>query len=196
MQEVNLLSEALQPQRIPLSLKDFSIALGVLTLVLCTITSWQVSIAWNTSAALKVQKDQLVAAGQQLKNLEAKTNIQADPVLVQRLGALTKEREEQRRLVNLLEEEPMNDGFQYHLRDLASIDMRNLWFDSIALTHGGRQIHLSGFSRTAEQVPLFLSMLSEGIGFSGYRFDGLEIKRKTNILVTFEVHGPMSSKSL
>lgn len=196
MQEVNLLSEELKPQYNPLSLKEFAIALGALTIVLAAITSWQAYSLWDINNSLHREKSELLAASQQLNRLENHAERQADPALVQQLAALVKRREEQRQLVTVLEKEPMNSGFQGHLRDLASIDMRNLWFESIALTQGGRQIHMTGFSKAAEQVPLFLSMLSKGKAFSGYRFDGLEIERKTDVLVAFEVHGPIESTNL
>ena len=196
MQEVNLLSEELKPRNDPLTLKEFGLVFGLLVFVLSALTGWQAYSVWGTNNALEMEKQGLIAASQQLNTLKSTAKKQADPALVQRLTALLKERDEQRQLVAFLEKEPMNSGFQHHLKDLARIDMRNLWFESIALTQGGRQIHLSGYSETAEQVPLFLSMLSKGQAFSGYRFDGLKIERKTDALVTFEVHGPIASASL
>ena len=68
--------------------------------------------------------------------------------------------------------------------------MRKLWFDDIRLAKGGQEIRLAGYSQTAELVPLYLSMLAEGSAFSGYSFDGLKIKRESNVLVSFEVTGP------
>ena len=112
------------------------------------------------------------------------------------LTTLEGKREEQRHLAAVLEKEPINHGFEEHLTDLASIEMRSLWFESISLDHGGKSIELKGFSESAEQVPLYLSMLSEGKAFSGYSFDGLRIKRETDVLVSFQVLGPQQAGNL
>lgn len=190
MQEVNLLSDDLRPKHDPFTLREFGIAWGVLVSLLVAMTGWQAYANAEISNNAATLRNELATLTKELSALEAAADKQADSKLVQELAALSSQKDEQQKLLRVLRNEPLNSGFQGHLSDLASIEMPKLWFDSIEFSNGGKQIRLAGYSETAELVPLYLSMLSEGSSFSGYSFDGLQIKRESNVLVSFEVSGP------
>lgn len=192
MQEVNLLSDELRPRHDPFTLREFGIAWGLLVVLLALISGWQAYTNMQINSSVTVARSELVVLTQEVAALESVAQKQPDSLLVQQLAALTGERDEQKHLLRVLSDEPLNSGFVGHLRDLASIQMRKLWFDSIQLANGGKQIRLAGFSERAELVPLYLSMLAEGRAFSGYSFDGLQIKRESDALVAFEVTGPQA----
>ena len=195
MQEVNLLSEEFKPSTDPFTLKQFAFAWALLLACLLAMTAWQLYTSRTMGKALVLQKNELNALTNDVANLRASSTPSTDPKLVALLANLTSERNDQRRLVSALKDNPPNAGFSSYLGDLASIHMRNLWFDSISLKNGGEQIQLHGFSKTAELVPQYLSELSAGQAFAGYSFDGLEIDRESNILVSFEVTGPKVENS-
>lgn len=192
MQEVNLLSDELRPRHDPFTLREFGIAWGLLVVLLALMSGWQVYTNRQINANAAAARADLAALTQEVSALESVTRKQPESLLVQQLAALTRERDDQKHLLRVLSNEPLNAGFVGHLRDLASISMRKLWFDTIQLENGGKQIRLAGFSERAELVPLYLSMLAEGSAFSGYSFDGLQIKRESDVLVAFEVTGPQA----
>ncbi len=192
MQEVNLLSEDLKPRDEPFKLRELAIAWTLLILLLGTMSGWQAHSNWSLAQEAKAKRKELALLMEEISTLKDAAVKQPDSLLTQNLAALTIERDDHKKLLAVLEREPVNTGFYGHLRDLARIEMRKLWFDSIALAKGGKQIRLAGYSESAELVPLYLSMLSEGAAFSGYSFDGLQIKRESDVLVSFEVHGPLA----
>ena len=196
MQEVNLLSPELVPEHDPFTLRELGIATAVMLLFLSCFSLWQAYGLWKAEQIFEAEEKKLAFLDQEISQLQSATNREPDSALVQMLATLVSKREEQHHLAEVLEKEPINHGFEGHLTDLASIDMRSLWFDSISLDNGGKSISLKGFSESAEQVPLYLSMLSEGQAFAGYSFDGLKIKRETGVLVSFEVLGPQEASNL
>lgn len=192
MQEVNLLSEELKPQHLTFTIRQLFIVWGIVVLLLTLISCWQAYANSLLELELVTKQQQLYAAKEEYSSLQHVTKKQADPALILKLKGMQTLQKEQSQLTAVLDDEPMNSGFQAHLTDLARVNMRNLWLSSISLSEGGKRIHLKGFSSTAERVPLFLSMLSEGSAFTGYPFDGLKIQRETESLVSFEVHGPLT----
>ena len=196
MQEVNLLSAELIPQHDPFTLKELGVAVAVMLFFLGSFSAWQAYELWSAQRTAQVSEKKLAFLNQEITQLQSATKKEPDSALIQMLTTLEGKREEQRHLAAVLEKEPINHGFEAHLTDLASIEMRSLWFESISLDHGGKSIELKGFSESAEQVPLYLSMLSEGKAFSGYSFDGLRIKRETDVLVSFQVLGPQEAGNL
>lgn len=190
MQEVNLLSEEMAPQSEALTFKDFGFAWALLVALLAAVSCWQAYSNWQLEKTAETTREDIIKINAEIAALQAKGVPQPDAALLQQLDALNSDRNDQLKLIEVLKREPINKGFQDHLKGLASIDMRPLWFESIRFDQGGRQIHLAGYSETAELVPVYLALLSEGGTFSGYEFDGLKIERESDSLVAFEVHGP------
>jgi hypothetical protein len=190
VQEVNLLSEEMAPQSEAVTLKDFGIAWALLVALLTAVSCWQAYSNWQLEKTAATARKDIQLVNAEIAALQARGVPQADAALLQELKALSDDRNDQLKLVEVLEREPINKGFQNHLEGLARIDMRPIWFESIRFDEGGRKIYLSGYSETAELVPVYLAQLSEGGTFSGYEFDGLKIERESDVLVAFEVHGP------
>jgi len=196
MQEVNLLSEDLIPSNDPFTLRELCIALGLFALLLSSLSGWQSYQAWSTTKQTTKSQQQLAALEQEISQLKAQTDQQVEPALAAELANASQQRDDLRKLSTVLKKESFSSGFHQHLVDLASVHMRKLWFDSIEITKGGQYIRLAGFSEAAELVPLYLSQLSQGDAFAGYKFDGMQIERETDALVSFEVRGPAPGRTL
>lgn len=93
-----------------------------------------------------------------------------------RLGATL---EGQRRLVDLLREQPLGraEGFSEYLAALGRQHTPQLWLTSFAVNGGTGAIELAGRSVSAELVPEYLQRLARESALVGQRFDRLEIER-------------------
>ena len=194
MQNVDLLTDDLRPKREPFSLRDLLLLWAGFLLVLLLWSAWHGYGWWQVNGdrvRIAAQVEEVATLNQQL---ERDVNRPPDAGLQHNVAQLQAARREQALLKELLAGVATSDGFSARLTDLARFKVDGLWLQSFSFAAGSAQIRLSGYSENPANVPLFLAGLSEGPGFSGYSFDGFELREGDNNLVEFEVYGPVESQ--
>ncbi|MFK7916069.1 MAG: PilN domain-containing protein [Pseudomonadales bacterium] len=190
MQNVNLLTPDLRPKREVLALRELLFGWAAFAGLLLLWSGWHGWDWWQLEqdrAALARDVQALQRANDELSLQASK---QPEPALTSSVAQLRAARVEQQLLSELLATVATSDGFSERLRDLAQFKQPGLWLDSFVFADGGNKVRLTGFSETADRVPQFLAGLSGGSGFSGYNFDGFELRDADNELLRFEVTGP------
>lgn len=190
MQHVNLLTPDLRPKREVFTLSDLMMLWGAFAFVLLLWSGWHGWDWWQLDRDREILAEdvrQLQDANAELARQAAK---EPEPALKTSVEQLRAARVEQEILTKLLASVATSDGFSERLRDLAQFKQPGLWLDSFTFAQGGRKVRLTGFSESADRVPQFLAGLSGGSGFSGYNFDGFELRDADNELLRFEVTGP------
>lgn len=190
MQDVNLLTPDLRPKREVLALRQMLMGWGAFAGVLLLWSGWYAWDWWQLDqdrAALAQDVQALQRANDELSLQASK---QPEPALTHSVAELRAARIEQQYLSELLKNVATSDGFSERLRDLARFKQPGLWLDSFVFAEGGSKVRLTGYSESADRVPQFLAGLSGGGGFSGYDFDGFELRDAENELLRFEVTGP------
>ncbi|MGI9328046.1 MAG: PilN domain-containing protein [Pseudomonadales bacterium] len=191
MQHVNLLSDDLRPRRDPFTMREMLLVWVAFIVLLLLWSAWQGFGWWQ----LKTDRGRIAAEVAQIEAANAtlvqNSKKEPDPELVSNVAELQAARREQALIRELLSGVATSDGFSSRLQDLAQFKVDGLWLQSFSFAAGGEQISLSGYSEKAATVPVFLSALSAGPGFSGYAFDSFEIRDSEDDLIEFEISGPL-----
>jgi len=201
MQQVNLLSEDLEPHVEPLTLRQLAMGWGAVVGVLLLVSAWQGFGLWRLADELGLTPDELQ---KQLDELgirvqstttpltEAEVRTEPQPELVREVAALRDEFRLQSRLIDVVEDYENADdgGFSGFLTDLASQPVEGLALDRIELTRGGSHILLSGETEAPVHVPQLLKRLADGDSFRGHRFDAFRLQAEDTGLLRFDIVGP------
>lgn len=179
-QVVDLFPPHLRRRAIALGADHMAKAVAGLVLVLALVwaaTSWRASRA---EVALADLETELESASGGLQELATRyPAIEVDSVLVAEADALAQRRRANQQVLELLAREELGNqaGFSPHLDALARHPVEGIWFDTVAIDAGGREISISGSAIEAERVPRLLRALGEKPPFEGRSFRTLRIAR-------------------
>lgn len=192
MQDINLLTEELKPRREPFTFRELMLVWAGFAVLLLCYNGYQ-TYGWmsqkSKSAKASEHLHQIQVANQALT---AEAQRKPEPELVASVMHLNALRLERELVASLLKDVATSDGFSERLQDLARYKLDGIWLSEVSFGNGGSAVRLRGFSESAQRVPEYLSALSAGTGFSGYAFEGFELKDANNNLVEFELAGPNS----
>jgi len=192
MQQVNLLSEDLEPHVEPLTLRQLAMGWGAVVGVLLLVSAWQGFGLWRLADERTERAAELSVLAQRNADLEAEVRTEPQPELVREVAALRDEFRLQSRLIDVVEDYENADdgGFSGFLTDLASQPVEGLALDRIELTRGGSHILLSGETEAPVHVPQLLKRLADGDSFRGHRFDAFRLQAEDTGLLRFDIVGP------
>ena len=179
LQQINLYQPIFRKQRLIFSAVAMAQGAGIVAAALLALYGY---------GALKVTRLEGEAA--RLESLEQTFTAQLgaiDPALganaragvEQEIAALNATLESQRRLIDVLRNQPLGgtNGFSGYLAALARQHRPELWLTRVAVNGGTRAVELGGRSLRAEAVPEYLRRLGSETALAGQRFDRLEIER-------------------
>lgn len=181
MQQINLYLPELRPKTDYLSARNALCLLGVFLLVL---------VLGYGMTGRKINKLQNALHDVQQQNVELQNNIarmdiqpqdQRKNNLESRIAHSRRTLSNHQRLIDVLRGETLgnNRGFSQKIATLAELSHDGLSLQRFALTEGGRELHLTGRSRTTEQIPVYLNLLRMHDAFADTGFGELNIDRKS-----------------
>ncbi len=179
MQQINLYLPELRPRKDHLSPRNALVFIGVffLLLIVSTITaSYQNVQLENQIRRLTEEK---IATGQKVAALDRKPVEQQKAELDSRINVARNSLINRQRLIEVLQGETLGDheGFSSQISALATLAPAGVALERFTLTAGGRDIRLTGKSRTTDSIPLYLNLLREHSAFEHSGFGELSILR-------------------
>ena len=180
MQQINLYLPEFQPRREPLQ------ALHILARGRRCIGADDIA---NTLRQLAKQRHRGKLAAQQSELQQLETQAQAlraarpksQKLKYDReLDRLTKEVSRRERIERLIADQNLGNasGFSAQLEAMARQHITDLSLERFDLKRGGSYVELSGWTRNAETVPLYLQRLRDESSFESVGFGVLSIERK------------------
>ena len=180
MQNINLLPQAYQKEKIILSAQ--------MILVTCTTVIFIFSIIIASQVwALDRKKEELQKAKIQLQNKEKDiTEFKAsvpkptlDANLTVEVEHLSEQIKKKQDLIAQLNEIVIkkDNGFANYLKGLSKQHVQGIWLTDIKIQGDGHSILLSGNTLSPELVPTYLERLKKEGSFSGKTFDAVNFKQ-------------------
>lgn len=179
MQQVNLYLPEFQPNQAPLMATQMAAIGGgfaLLLLLMSLVVSWQNRSTAEEVAALQVEVDRLKTRSQQLRNQRPKSQ---KAKLEREIADLQQKLTRRQRLESLMADQELGnaEGFSAQMESLASQSLSTLSLSSFAIRAGGRYVELSGWARSADQVPLYIQQLQREPSFRQVGFGVLTIEQ-------------------
>lgn len=190
MQQVNLLSEELQPRAEPFVASQLLMVWAGFAVILVLVTAVQGLSLWSLHG-------ERVATAEEVQSVRARNAEQrvasAEPVdLKTRVAELAAEQRRQQDMLALLRTEQETRGFADYLESLAAARVDGLWLETIQIRHGVRRhVRLSGLAQDPLHVPRLLHNLAEQEPFIGQRFEELLLEANGD-LVRFAIVDPQA----
>lgn len=178
-QEINLYQPIFRRQRQIFSALTMLQSSAVVAVALMTIYGyglWQVRQLENEALALEAREQ---AYSAQLARLDTGASLRQREDIERELEALNATLAAQRRLVDVLREEPLGSltGFSGALAALGRRHSPGLWLTELRLNGATDSIELAGQGTGPGLVPAYLLRLGEEEALAGQRFDEFEIER-------------------
>lgn len=180
IQQVNLYTEELKPRREPVQAVTAALVIAVALGLVCVAAIY----TRMNQAHLQRQLADVTAVNQGLNDqvdrmAETIKTQQVDPQMVQDLSGVTANIERRKRL--LMEVEKLvgtsQHGFSPFMTALARQAPDGLWLTGFGIDLSQDQVQISGSTRTASKVPLYLQHLGDEPAFSGRSFGHLNLQR-------------------
>ncbi len=179
-QQINLYQTGFRRQRIVFSgmamLQVAGIVLGGL-LAIYGYASWQVHGLNLERSTLDDQRDAITKTVEQLsQKYPAKKK---SKLLEQEITRLTAERDQSRRLIDILAGRTLGDtkGFGDHLEALARRHVSGTWLTEVTIGEGGEVVDLLGTALSPDLVPLYIQRLSDESIFHGLAFNMMTLEQ-------------------
>jgi hypothetical protein len=179
MQQINLYLAEFQPNREPLRAIHMAWgALGFLVLLLCFsfYSNHQYGLLQKQLASEKQNQEAMQG---QLKILSAQRPAQASAELDAKIIQLQKSVQRHQQILAMIAHQDLgNDkGFSAQLNALAQASLNTISVEAFSLQRGGKYAELSGLTRSADQIPLYLQRLRRDSSFSDVGFGVLNVAR-------------------
>lgn len=179
MQQINLYLPEFRPNREPLRAIHIAwIGLGFLILLLLfsVYSNYQYGLLQQQLEA--EQKNQL-GLQSQLQLLSTQKPAQASATLDIKIIQLQKDVQRHQQILNMISNQDLgNDkGFSIQLNALSLAALNTISVETFSLQRGGRYAELTGLTRSADQIPLYLQRLRRDSSFSEVGFGVLNIER-------------------
>jgi len=179
MQQINLYLLEFRPNREPLRAIHM-LWIGLVLLVLLIAFSFYsnhqyVLLEQQLEQEKKVQQD-LQA---QLQILGVKKPVQASAELDMKIAQLQKNLQRHLQILSMISHQDLgNDkGFSSQLNALGQASLSTISIEAFSLQRGGKYVELSGLTRGADQIPLYVQRLRRDPSFSDVGFGVLNIER-------------------
>jgi hypothetical protein len=182
MQQINLYLPEFRPNREPLrSVHMLWAAVGIIVLLVLfslysTYRNSQLrhQVAAEQNAVQEAQAQLLKLSAQQPQNMRAQLEVE--------IQQLQSGRDRRQQILAVISSQNLgNDtGFSAQLQTLARQSLDTLALEKFSLQQGGNYVELSGTTRTADQVPLYLQRLRSEQSFAPVRFGVMRIERGEN----------------
>ena len=180
-QQVNLYQSEFRKEKKPLSAHNLLQAVVVITVLLTAVYAfsyWQVTIAEQELASLKLQKQQVEQRIAELK----KTHIPLakNPRLTQDIQRYQQWVNVRQQAINVLSEKRFGntEGFANYFTGLAKQRLEGVWLTELSFNEGGSKLGMQGRALKPELVPKFLQRLSNEDIFTGTRFRSFVMNRE------------------
>lgn len=100
-------------------------------------------------------------------------------LLEQDIARLTAERDQSRRLIDILAGRTLGDtkGFGDHLEALARRHVGGTWLTEVAIGEGGQTVDLLGTALSPDLVPVYIQRLSDESVFHGLAFNMMTLEQ-------------------
>lgn len=100
-------------------------------------------------------------------------------LLEQEVARLTTERDQSRRLIDILAGRTLGDtkGFGDHLEALARRHVRGTWLTEVTIGEGGQAVDLLGTALSPDLVPVYIQRLSDESVFRGLAFNMMTLQQ-------------------
>ena len=181
MQQINLYLPEFRPNREPLrAIHMLWGALVLLVLLVCfsVYSSHQHGLLQTQLVAEQKAQETLQT---QLKVLAAQKPAQASADLDVKITQLQKNVQRHQQILAMISSQDLgNDkGFSAQLNALAQASLNTISVKSFSLQRGGKYAELTGLTRSADQIPLYLQRLRKDPSFTDVGFGVLSIERDT-----------------
>jgi MSHA biogenesis protein MshI len=127
----------------------------------------------------------------QLQVLSAQKPAQSSLELDGEITQLQKKLQRHQQILSMISHQDLgNDkGFSAQLNALGQASLSTISVESFSLQRGGKYVELSGLTRTADQIPLYVQRLRKDSSFTNVGFGVLNIERdeKQSSLLTFSL---------
>jgi Tfp pilus assembly protein PilN len=179
MQQINLYLPEFRPNREPLRAIHMAWGgLAFLVLLVCFsfYSSHQQSLLVKQLEQEQVNQNTLQT---QLQILSAKRPVQASADLDAKIIRLQKSLQRHQQILAMIAHQDLgNDkGFSVQLNALGQASLDTISIESFSLQRGGKYAELTGLTRSADQVPLYLQRLRKDSSFTDVGFGVLNVER-------------------
>jgi len=179
MQQINLYLPEFRPNSEPLRAIHMAWGgLALLILLLC-FSAYSSHKHGVLQQQLDTEKKNQTALQAQLQLLSAQKPAQASAELDAKIIQLQKNVQRHQQILNMISHQDLgNDkGFSVQLNALGQAALNTISVETFSLQRGGRYAELSGLTRSADQIPLYLQRLRKDASFSEVGFGVLNIAR-------------------
>lgn len=179
MQQINLYLPEFRPNREPVRAIHM-LWIGLALLVLLIAFSFY---SKHQRVLLEQQLEQEKIAQQnlqtQLQTLGAKKPAQSSAELDMKIAQLQKNLQRHLQILSMISHQDLgNDkGFSAQLNALGQASLSSISVETFSLQRGGKYVELSGLTRSADQIPLYMQRLRKDPSFTDVGFGVLSIER-------------------
>lgn len=179
-QQINLYQPGLRRERNVFSgaamLQVAGVVLGGL-LAMYGYAIWQVKGLDLERSNLVDQRDDVTKRVEQLSQKYPPKK--QSKLLEQEIARLTAERDQSRRLIDILAGRTLGDtkGFGDHLEALARRHVRGTWLTEVTIGEGGQTVDLLGTALSPDLVPVYIQRLSDESVFRGLAFNMMTLQQ-------------------
>jgi hypothetical protein len=179
MQQINLYLPEFRPNREPLRAIHMlwgALALLILLIGFSVYSSHQQGLLQQQLVAEQKAQETLQA---QLKVLTAQKPAQASADVDSEITRLQKNVQRHQQILAMISSQDLgNDkGFSVQLNTLAQASLNTISVQSFSLQSGGQYAELTGLTRSADQIPLYLQRLRKDPSFASVGFGVLNVER-------------------
>jgi hypothetical protein len=191
-QQVNLLIDDLQPQRVLLTAGQALAGVTAFAVLLAAFSASELVAASRVADQRSTFAEQLARLADANAKARASINLVEDPKLAARVANLRAQLQSRTVLSAALEgtTNGRSAGFAKHLDELAADGQSGLWLTDIELSGGGSHVRIAGMALDPVLVPRFLQELGHGEQFAGHRFDTFELAAGDAGALHFTITGP------
>ena len=179
MQQINLYLPEFRPNREPLRAIHMAWA-GLALLVLLVAYSFYSSHQHSLlQQQLEAEQKTQATLQTQLQALTIQKPAQASDELDAKIIQLQKNVQRHQQILNMISHQDLgNDkGFSAQLNALGAASLNTISVESFSLQRGGKYAELSGLTRSADQIPLYMQRLRKDASFSDVGFGVLNVAR-------------------
>lgn len=179
MQQINLYLPEFRPNREPLRAIHMlwaGLALVGLLVLFSIYSSYQLSSLEAQLAQEKIAQQNMQS---QLQLINTKKPAQNSAELDGKIEQLQKKLQRHSQILSMISHQDLgNDkGFSGQLNALGQASLNTISIEAFSLQRGGKYAELSGLTRSADQIPLYVQRLRKEAAFADVGFGVLNIER-------------------
>jgi hypothetical protein len=179
MQQINLYLPEFRPNREPLRAIHMlwaSLALAVILVLFSVYSNHQHSLLEDQLAQEKTAQQNMLT---QLQMISASKPAQNSAELDIKIEQLQKKLQRHTQILNMISHQDLgNDkGFSAQVNTLGQASLSTISLQTFSLQRGGKYAELSGLTRSADQIPLYMQRLRKEEAFVNVGFGVLNIER-------------------